>query len=264
MTRALGWERPTVINPGRRIFAAKPGAADPLANLVASKSSDNTALLPEQPFDQKQFLACVGNAVTSSIIGAHARVNAPISLPSRMAIWQRALSYSGRWGNNEGVQICTAIDLCVEMGIPLERDWQYDDQHFAAHPGPAVDVNAYPWRGRDGYHAVASWGDALIADLEKACTAGYIPPFGVYVTEAFCANRPTGTVHAPKPGEKIAGGHAFVLGGHDRRNERFLGRGSWGVEMGDPSLPPGYLWLGYDYLRTASDIWLVDAIGGAA
>jgi hypothetical protein len=261
--RALGWKRPTLAEPGRRTFAAKFGTSDPLAGVVAGNHSDATALLPEQPFDQSEFLACVGNAVASSIIAAHARARLPPIAPSRMAIWQRALTYFGRWGNNEGVQICTAIDLCAEMGIPREQDWPYDGQHFAAHPGPAVDVNAYPWRGRDGYHPIASWGDVLIADLERACTVAYVVPFGVDVTEEFCANRPTETVHAPKPGDAIAGGHAMVLAGHDRANERFMVRNSWG-NMGDPSLPPGYLWLGYDYLRTAADIWLVDATGGDA
>jgi hypothetical protein len=263
MRRGLGWTPPTPERPGRVKYAAR-AELDPLADVVAADSSESMALLPVLPYDQGGYNACVAPSTAQAIIAAHARAGLPPIAPSLMAIWQRALSYAGDWGKNTGTQICTALDLCAEMGTPLDADWPYDEQHRLAHPGPTVDVHSYAWRDHVGYHALSDGGDALIDQLERACTAGFVVPFGVAVTEAFCNSRPSGTVHAPGLLDAIAGNHAMVVVGHDRPAERFLVRNSWGPDAGDPSLPPGYLWLGYDYLRTAHDACLVVANGGAA
>lgn len=261
--QSLGWTPPTPERPGRIRFAAAWADIDPLAGVVAAPYSNAQDLLPYVPYDQGGYSACVAPAVAQAIIAAHARAGLPPIAPSLMAIWQRALNVSHDFGQNVGTQICTALDLCAEMGTPLESDWPYDEEHRLAHPGPMVDAHSYAWLGRVGYHALTSSGDALIEELERACTAGFVVPFGVAVTEAFCNSRPSGIVHAPGLLDTIAGNHAMIAVGHDRAAERFLIRNSWGADAGDPSLPPGYFWAGYDYLRTARDACLVSATGGA-
>lgn len=261
--QSLGWTPPTPERPGRVKFAASAGWLDILSGVVAAPTSSNADMLPTLPYDQGGYSACVAPSCAEAIIAAFVREGLPAPDPSIMAIWLRALIHAGDFGQNVGTQIGTALDLCVEMGIPLAADWPYDEEHRLARPAPMVDTHAFETRGRIAYHPLGE-GDALIRQLERASTARYVIPFGVAVTEAFCMSRPRGTVHAPKPGEKIAGNHAMKIAGHDRPNERFLARGSWGPECGDPDLPPGYLWLGYDYLATAHDAHLVSVIGGAA
>lgn len=252
--RRCGW-----VQPEERHFKALRWAGPPavLGEEPAPASSDNSALLPAEPYDQGDLGSCTANAVAQMALAAYAKAGrAPIA-PSRMALYQWALIQAGRLGQDVGSQICTVTDCMADLGIPRERDWEYDRQLFAAQPGPAVARGAYDFRSTSSYHQLTGYGDAFIEQVERALGQGFVIPFGVQVTHEFVATVPLDTVHAPKVGDVLAGGHAMVLVGHDRANARALARNSWGLGWGDPSLPPGYYWIGYDYLRQASDLWIM-------
>ena len=156
--------------------------------------------------------------------------------------------------------------MLAAKGIPPELAYPYEIAKFAQDPGPAVDRLAFDLRGTVGinYHPISTHGEALLADVERALTGGFAVVFGCLVSEEFCSTQPSGTVQAPGPTDKIAGGHCMTVVGHDRAGRRLKVKNSWSDLWGDPDAGLGCFWMDYSYfahsMYGASDIWIVLAI----
>lgn len=261
--RNLGWLAPTAERFAALRHAGPVAGISVLVGVEAKDGSDNSNLLPQEPLDQLHLGSCVANAVVQDIYAALVLAGLPSFIASRLALYYWSRYQHGAQGQDTGTYICTCFDMAAELGLPPEGSYPYQPEFFADKPGPEVYRAAFDLRGKVGinYHQLPTSGDALVADLERACTAKLVAAFGVDVSDRFCSEEPRGTVMPPGPGESIAGGHAMVAAGHDRLGRRFLVRNSWG-RWGDPTLPPGYFWMSYDYMARARDVWVCTTAPG--
>lgn len=261
--RAFGWRGPPDQGVLKALRCAGPSAGDSvLAGVVAADSSDGTALLPDEPLDQLDLGSCVPHAVVQVIYAALVFAGLHPFIASRLALYYWSRYQHGDQHVDSGTWIGTCFDVAADLGLPEESVCPYLPAFFADKPRADVYRDAFDRRGQIGinYHRLDSTGAALVDDMERSLTAGRLVAFGVQVSEGF---DPTDVVQPPGPRDVIAGGHAMVMVGHDRPNQRFLVRNSWG-RWGHPALPPGYFWLSYAYARQASDCWICLAAPGGA
>jgi C1A family cysteine protease len=187
----------------------------------------------------------------------------PAFVLARLWLYYAIRYIEGNVSQDVGGNIGDAYRILAANGVPDEKYYPYDVSKFAVWPGPTVDQKAFDSRGiiDINYHPISSVDDVLLSDVEKASTAVFGVVFGHTVSEEFCQTQPNGTIHTPKSGSKVGGGHCQVVVGHDRQNQRFKVKNSWSDDWGDPTAGPGCWWMGYDYFLDstwgASDCWIV-------
>jgi C1A family cysteine protease len=270
-TKRLGWNKPTPEQRIRALLRANPEAGDSvLASIIPAPSSDLSALTCS--LDQGQLGSCQSNgpaqalyvammvAITKGLIAIQAFVLA------RLWLYYSIRFIEGTVDQDAGGNIGDAFAVLAAQGVPPETVWPYNVALYRQHPGPEVSTAAYDSRGKVGinYHPISSTGTDLLADVRRALTGKFAVPFGCAVSEAFCSSQPNGTVQAPGPNDKIAGGHCMTVVGHDDAGKRFLIKNSWGDDFHDPTAPIGCFWMAYSYFIDpnygASDCWIVEMV----
>jgi hypothetical protein len=264
--RAFGWNPPNDNARIRALNRASREAGDSvLAGIVAAETSDNSALCCS--LDQSWLGSCQANAAAQTLYMAMVKAGLPAFVFSRLWGYLQARASEGTIAQDCGANIGDVFAALAGKGIPPESAWPYVPELFAVNPGPTADMPAYDSRGVIGinYHPISSSGDALIEDIERACTAGFGVAFGCQVGPTYDDGPPIVTVQPPKEGEET-GGHAQTVVGHDRPGRRFLIKGSWGDDYRDPTAPAGCTWFAYDYVNDSigqwRDLWIVTALPG--
>lgn len=257
MNRSLGWVPPTPERDVRALLRAAPVSAAELLP-EAAPYTDNTALV--KVTDQLSLGACQSFAAKQSFQMELRREGLPEFEVAALAVYQWLRTRNGDAGADVGGGIGDAFEAMSALGVPDERLWPYLVEKFADRPGPAVDRDAYDRKGKVGlnYVPVRESGDRLFDLVDRVLTSGRGVPFGVLVSEDFCSRPPSGIVMPPTSRDKIAGGHAMTIIGHDNRSRspdrKYRVQGSWGT-FGDETLPPGQFWMSPEYLLLASDMW---------
>jgi C1A family cysteine protease len=261
-----GWTPPTLAQQVRALRKAHPEAGDSvLAGIDPAPTSD---LLPYTvELDQGQIGACTAHGIAQAVYVAMRVAGLSLAfILARLWLYYQERALEGTTGQDAGANIGDGFTMLAAKGVPPESCYPYDVAKFTADPGPSVDRLAFDSRGALGinYHPISSSGEALLTDVERALTGHFTVVFGFTVSKAFCSTAPSGTIQAPGPTDKIAGGHCVAAVGHDRANRRMLVKNSWSDSWGDPTAGAGCFWLSYDYFihpqYGASDIWIVLAI----
>lgn len=225
-------------------------------------TSDNSALCCD--LDQGALGSCTAQACAQVLYMLLVLLGLPTFIASRLAIYFWNRNKDGNASEDTGASVGGAFEVVAEMGVPEEVEWPYEVEHFAAKPGPGVDRNAMDRRGKvlTNYYPIALSGSALLTAIERVLTSGRGVAFGVAVTEEFCSTLPRGVVQAPGPLDKIAGGHALTIVGHNHAERWFLIKNSWGRDWHEPGQPPGCFRMSYDYVMQGSDFWFAAISSG--
>ena len=264
-----GWIKPTPLQRIRALLGAHPEARDSILTDIAPAPTSNL-LQYTCELDQGQLGACTAHGIAQMLYVAMkanpTQANVAAFILARLWLYYEERALEGTVNQDAGANIGDGMRILASKGIPSETVYPYDISKFTDNPGPAVDRAAYDSRGQlnINYHPISSTDDALITDVEAALTNKMSVVFGCTVTEQFCGTQPSGTIHTPSAGSQVGGGHCEAVIGHDRANQRFKVKNSWGSAWGDPTAGPDCWWMGYDYFTDgvwgASDAWIVEAL----
>jgi hypothetical protein len=255
-----GWTPPNTEQVIRALCKAHPlSAVNALPK--AAPTSDNSALCCD--LDQGALGSCTQNGASQAVYMEMMREGFPAFIPSRLAGYYWNRNNDGNANQDTGATVGGAFEVLADMGVPEEAVWPYLIDKFAVRPPPDVDRNAYDRKGSVdvNYVPVRLYGDKLIATLEQVLTSGRGVAFGVTVSEEFCGTWPDGIVQPLKPGDAIAGGHCLVLIGHNRAEQWFLVKNSWGA-WGETGQPRGCCRFSYDAIKQGSDFWFCNLSTG--
>lgn len=266
-----GWVPPTPLQRIRALLTAHPEAsASILAGVKPAPTSDLLAYTCE--LNQLNLGACTAHGIAQMLYVAMmanpTQANVAAFVLARLWLYYMERALEGTVSTDAGANIGDGLRILAAKGVPNESFYPYDISKFTQDPGPAVDMAAFDSHGSltVNYHPISSTGAQLITDVEAALTNKQAVVFGCTVTEQFCSTQPSGTIHTPALGSQVAGGHAEAVIGHDRANQRFKIKNSWGGDWGDPTAGPDCWWCGYDYFADpawgASDAWIVSALPG--
>lgn len=202
-------------------------------------------------FDQGRLGSCTANAVGGAIEFLQKLRKQPYEIPSRLSIYYdaRKLLNPNYVNEDSGATLRTAIKAVADYGAPPEQHWPYDIRRFTEEPPAELRAEGL-LRQAIEYFRIP---DGSIAQMEICLTGGFPFVFGIDVSENFDPNS-AGVI--PMPAGDVLGGHAMLAVGYSRRSRRMLVRNSWGPAFG----LHGFIWLPYDYMEQAWDIWTLRAI----
>lgn len=206
--------------------------------------------------DQGQSSECVGHGVAAGIELAYAVAGRSIG---QFSPW-----YAG-WE-------ARAVDgFQLEDNGAYPRSGLYAAQHrgicqLSEYPRPADVTMRPPQRAENGaikyadfkYERVAGGSQGALDALQQDRPI----IIGVGVTVAFDVADGRSVIPTPKPGDRILGGHCFLLVGFDRFGARIRARNSWGTSWADG----GYCWLepGWCDADGGYDLWAITAVAPEA
>lgn len=253
LTRTLGYRRAPDGGPRDRDARHHLGAA-PVPSTSDLRQLFGAAL------DQGPLQSCVANAIADAVRAVQVRLGADpgvAQLPARLAIYWLARAYLHEQTIDAGSFIHLAFQGLNTFGFAPESAWPYEPENVSRMPPLGMIAKAFDQRDSDrpdvDYRRILSTGGAMVDDIKRALGNGFPVVFGVDVSRAFVNGDlgPTGIAQAPGGGDEIAGGHAMLLGGHQR--EFAWARTSWGDGYGEH----GWFRISWDYLETADDVWMV-------
>jgi len=148
---------------------------------------------------------------------------------------------------DSGASIRAALAAAVAIGVPPERDWEYDPKRYNDTPGPWQFSLAQIFQGLH-YVRLKS-----LAEVLALIRSGFPVAFGFSVYRSIDRVGPDGVVPFPAPGERLEGGHAVLAVGYDEARRLVEFRNSWRADWGDG----GYGWLPYQYFEAGlcDDFW---------
>lgn len=137
---------------------------------------------------------------------------------------------------DRGTYIRDALRAAQKIGVCGSKFWSWK-QRTGRRPTPVAQMRAHPRQGGQ-YRQIVGSGDARLDQVVAALHQGQAVVFGTRVAKSLFANGGAHVVSTPKPGEKIAGGHAMLIVGYDSGSKLFRVRNSWGTKWRDG----GHFW----------------------
>jgi C1A family cysteine protease len=177
---------------------------------------------------------------------------------SRLGIYYRERESMGTVGEDSGASLRTGIKVGAKIGACREILWPYIVSDFSKAPSAEASADE-PSRRISAYYRI---GKLRQLENVKAALSMRLPVYaGISVYESLMSASvaQTGIVPLPSFGERMIGGHAIVLVGHDDKTGRIKFRNSWGSAWG----VKGYGYLPYAYVSyplLVSDLWVVEGI----
>lgn len=259
-----------------------PKDHDATPHLRALATPDVVARSPyTQTLDQGGLGSCTANAAGQAVRADQMRqlveihgqslpdVQRVLDFPSRLFAYRLALAMDAGTIEDRGTYIRNIFKVYNEVGFPPERAWSYsdaagDDAKFRQMPDSeafrqAFDQKSLAMNGGNAlvtYRRITSTGYDRVDDIKRAHGGGKLVVFGTQVSQHFCADMGAngGKPIDPPIGERIAGGHALVSGGHNTEGPDVLN--SWGWSYGDA----GWCRFSWDYMMwdKTTDLWVVE------
>jgi len=214
--------------------------------------------------DQGAIGSCTANAGAGMIeyyerraFGKHVEV-------SRLFLY-KAMRDLMRVKGDTGGQLRTMMQTIALFGAPDEQYWPYDVAKFDVEPSAFLYAMAQNYRASTYYRLdpAGATPAVALANVKTNLLAGLPSMFGFtcYSSMPGLGAKDDGTGFIPMPvkGDKVRGGHAMLIVGHDDNlvvagsKGALLIRNSWGPSWGNK----GYGWLPYGYVLQglASDFW---------
>ena len=241
-TQNYGW-RPDL--PDHRDHVYRP-----MAMPLPSKTDLRPHCSPVE--DQGLLGSCTGNAIVGVMELLHRTIMHRTLNLSRLFAYYNIRALEGTINSDAGGEIRDAVKAAAQVGICVERDYPYNIADFTKAPSKAAVANA-------GKHKIASYCRVTsLNDIKASLAQGFPVIFGFTVYEGFESEAvaTTGVLNMPGPTERVVGGHAVVIVGHDDASQRVTVRNSWGATWGDK----GYFTMPYAYASDPSlcdDFWTV-------
>jgi len=211
-------------------------------------------LRPHMPpvYDQGQLGSCTGNAIAAAVQYERMRQGIVDAVkPSRLFIYYNERVIEHTVGFDAGAQIRDGIKSVAKLGVCPETLWPYKIAKFATKP-PASAYKAALAERAVTYARVMQSAAAMTSCLAKGFP--FVIGFTVYDSFESSAVAKSGVVNLPGPQESVIGGHAVLVVGYDRPNQRFIVRNSWGTSWGQK----GYFTVPFAYFANndlADDLW---------
>jgi C1A family cysteine protease len=217
--------------------------------------------------DQGKLGSCTANAATGVLEYFQIQSAGSYTPASRRFIYKATRNFLGVQGDT-GAYLRSTMGALALFGVPPERFWAYDVEHFDDEP-PAF---CYAFAGN--YQALMyyrldppgiSLGE-LLTDIKASLAAGLPAMFGFPVYSSI-EQATEGNIPFPSSREAVLGGHAVVAVGYDDNRSvvnpldngttkgALIVRNSWGTSWGDN----GYGYVPYDYVTEglADDFWVL-------
>lgn len=192
--------------------------------------------------NQADLGSCVANAIVGDLEFLEISQGMPYVDLSRLFLYYNARLASNEVDKDEGSVISVAMNSLTQVGVCKEETFPYDTNKVFYRPTWEAYREAYAHTLVEYFH-IESYGNALIADIQKSLQAKHPVVFGTPVYEAIRSC----TGQLAMPSGKSIGGHAMLIVGYDIPQRVLIVRNSWGTGWGDA----GYCYVPFDYLSAA-------------
>ena len=175
--------------------------------------------------------------------------------PSALFPYYNAREHEGTTDEDAGAYIRDIIKAAVKQGMTHEALWPFDESKVTEKPSDKAYEQGL-------LHQVTGYNRLYdSADIRLSLSFGLPVVYGVALFESFMSDEvaETGIVPMPTELEKVLGGHAMCLCGHDDSTQRFMGVQSWG-EWGKAAgkFEYGFYTIPYEYIdRHCDESWNV-------
>jgi C1A family cysteine protease len=199
--------------------------------------------------------SCTGQAIAGAIELLNKRNNKPTDV-SRLFIYYYERLLLGTVNYDSGAYIRDGIKVCSHNGSPLEHFWPYIINRFKIKPNQKA-INDALSRKITLYERVNDHEGCI-----DAINNGYPVIIGFYVYSSFISNIVARTGMMPYPNinrERFLGGHAVLLVGYNKKQNRYIVRNSWGQGWGDK----GYFYMPFDVIankKMSLDFWVIKTV----
>jgi C1A family cysteine protease len=234
----LGWHRQS--RDGRDLLF-RPTA------VVLPASVDLTQTYSVPVVDQGNLGSCTGNGIAAALAYLQLQEKESMVFPSRLFIYYNERVIENSVSQDAGADIRDGIKSVVSQGYCAEADWPYDITQFATQPSATAYADAIKEEVKT-YQAVNVDPNSVM----QALASGFPVVVGFDVYSSFM-NAPGGDVPMPGSGERLEGGHCFILVGYDQATQRFKFQNSWGSGWGQS----GFGTIPFAYLPHGSDFWVI-------
>lgn len=202
--------------------------------------------------------SCTANAIAALLkfrMGVEHAADPAVEVvtPSRLQIYYHERFIEHTVNEDAGAQIRDGIQSLLNWGFCREEHWPYTISQFRHRPPLATYTESAKLRVADHYR-VEQDHDQIVAHL--AANEPVVVGFTVYQSFESDEVAHTGQVPMPRQGEKVLGGHAVTVWGHDDASQLYLLRNSWGRQWG----MGGYFQMPMAYLhdpQLSDDFWAV-------
>lgn len=204
-----------------------------------------TDLGPGSPpvYDQGNLGSCTAHAIAGVFHVKEWIKGTKAGNPARLFIYQMELLIQGTWGKDEGSTIPTGMRAALLYGLPPESVYPYIVSHLAMKPSQAVMTAGRARRATQAMEAKVTLDhDHIVATLAalEAIACGFSVP------TSFMNVGSDGVWKGPEAGDKIEGGHAVAIVGHDDVQKTYKIRNSWGTGWGRN----GYVFVPQDFVHS--------------
>jgi hypothetical protein len=204
--------------------------------------------------NQGQLGSCTSNASVGALEFLYKKRDGRAVDFSRLFVYFNARRMAGRTAEDSGCYIREAMASILAFGACRENTWPYNAGRFTEEPI------------QQAYSEALQYGAILFSRVNgsmgaiSALAEGYPVVFGIALpSRCYEEAATTGVIPQPTEEERQApheSGHAMLIVGFDKRDERFIVRNSWGEEWGDR----GYCTMPFNVIENFSsynELWIV-------
>lgn len=207
----------------------------------------------ERALDQYSMNSCTACAVRVCLDYDRRKNRMHPIAPSRLFLYYNSRVLEGLIKMDDGASLRDTCKVVQQWGYCDESLWPYDKELLYKRPPPEVYQAAKQHAGVEYQRLLHD-----IQHLRAVLARGTPFVFGFTAFNQFDSDEvaKTGVVPMPKPGDKIMGDHAMMVGGYDDHARVFLALNDWGPSWGKE----GWCTMPYDYLTSrelASDFWII-------
>jgi hypothetical protein len=204
--------------------------------------------------DQGQLGSCTANASVGALECLYKTRDGRAEDLSRLFVYFNARRMAGRAAQDTGCFIREAMAAILAFGACREATWPYDTQVFAQEPLPQAYAEGRQYGAVEYSRVDGSKGSM------SALADGFPVVFGIALPSR-CYEEAAQTGIIPRPTEEErripqTSGHAMLIVGYDRNDQRFIVRNSWGTAWGRQ----GYCTIPFDVIDdfcSPGELWIV-------
>lgn len=238
------------------------GLGVPASNLFGA--SGGSAELPESFSlaewvtirDQGQLGSCVWFAIDQAlrVFLAYRGYKGPMEF-SPLFGYHNTLRKENTLGFDIGCRPINAFEVLMDLGVPEERTWPYEESKVFEKPSWAAFQDAIDLKTSTSFYRITEYGDDRALAIKTAISKGYPVVWGTPLSKHYEEQAKAGVVPVPVV-EECVGRHARCIVGYTP--DYFLEANSWGTSFGDK----GFAKISYDYINWlfSSDFWVVDGV----